>query len=153
MQTVIDKCTDIKTSQKGQLSSKIYTGSEYWFYNGDGTMFVGKTVQFDAEERTGKSGGKYKIAHNVKVVENAPPAAVTNGAPCWDDYVDIASKAHALACDLEPDSVMAIGDDGKAVVSIDRSRARMALVATFMIALSNNKIAKDESDSLDPTPF
>lgn len=155
---LIDNVTDIKGGQYG-VSSKIHSGSDAFFVNEDASYMKGKTVQFDAEEKTAKSGAKYKVARNVKIIEDAPPVPVAaNGTLHWPDYETIIRRAHRLIMELEPDvygpTVELEPDvDGPTVpstdevliapVTVDRSRARVAFLSTIVIAASNGKIAVD----------
>lgn len=154
MQVTIDKISDIKQGQRGGVSSKIHAGNDYWYVNEDGSHYVGQVVQFDEEHKQSAKGNKYRIAHNVKVVEQPTTQQYANGATQpWSEWEAMAARAHALAKVLEPDErKIEPGEDGNAYyVTLDRSRARMAFVATVLIAFSNGKIAADEDEG--PVPF
>lgn len=150
----IDKVSDIKPGRNGQVSSKIHSGNDYFYINADGTPYVGKTVQFDIEEKTSAKGNKYRIAHNLKVIE---AAAAANGGIAWADYFKMASIAHALARTLEPDEMHLepVENGGTAVkrIDIDRSQARAAILNTCMIAFANGKIALPDENEADEMPF
>ena len=68
----------------------------------------------------------------------SPPESPTNGTqqavqrvslPKWDEYLAVVRSAHHLALQLEPDTQMEPNEPPR-----DRSRARLALVSTILIA-------------------
>lgn len=148
-QAFIDKVSDIRPGKFGGISSKIHSGSSYWFVNLDATPYAQKTIQFDEENK-----GKYSVAHNLKVVENEAAPAAANGTKVmtWDQYETIIKDAHRLISELEPDGYggpINGGEDAPQLITIDRSRARVAFLSTIVIAASNGKIAVgDDSDSV-----
>jgi hypothetical protein len=149
MQAHIDQVTDIKQGQYG-ISSKLVCGVDHYFVNSDASEYVGKTVELEVSEKRSKAGKLYKIAKILSVVQDKPQS-YANGAATWSEYETIACQAHELAKKLEPDGIAAIGDNGEPIVTLDRSRARIALVSTVLIAFSNGKIASEEDDG--PVPF
>jgi hypothetical protein len=156
MQVTIDKISDIKQGQRGGVSSKIHAGNDYWYVNEDGSHYVGQVVQFDEEHKQSAKGNKYRIAHNVKVVEQPTTQQYANGATQpWSEWEAMAARAHALAKVLEPDEFVfppqGGSEDPERLVRVDRSMARMRFVNTVLIAFSNGKIAADEDEG--PVPF
>lgn len=138
----IDRVTDIKQGQYG-LSSKIHAGNDAYYVNSDATEYAGKTVDVEFTEKKSAKGNVYKIAKILGLAKEQP--AYANGATQpWSEWEAMAARAHALAKVLEPDTTRLNNEE--LIVEVDRSRARMAFVATILIAFSNNKIATEESD-------
>jgi len=149
MQLTIDRVSDVKRGQYG-WSSKIHVGDDAFYANEDATQYAGKTVDAELTEKKSAKGNVYKIAKILGLAKEQP--AYANGATQpWSEWEAMAARAHALAKVLEPDTIcpaMAI-PQGEAATwkeaahHVDRSRARMAFVATVLIAFSNGKIADD----------
>src|SRR5689334_17648758 len=144
----IDRVSDIKQGQYG-LSSKIHAGNDAYYVNSDATEYTGKTVDVEFTEKKSAKGNVYKIAKILGIAKEQP--AYANGATQpWSEWEAMAARAHALAKLLEPDEFVfppqGGSEDPERFVRVDRSRARMAFVATVLIAFSNGKIADDGED-------
>lgn len=83
--------------------------------------------------------------------DKAPQSPVAPlGPPSWDQYATLVRYAHTLAMELEPDTV----SDGGLVEGSDRSRARVALVATILIAAGKRDfVFTGGADDGEPLPF
>lgn len=147
MQVKIDQVSDVKVGQYGP-SSKIKCGNNSYFVNEDATPLVGKTVEITTEEKTSAKGNKYQIAKIVKVIEEAAAAQHNGHQVRWNDYAVMATLAHELAKQLEPD--MEPAPESTAPL-VDRSTARAAIINTAMIAFTNGKITLSEGE--DDIPF
>ena|SRR5690348_8798183 len=138
----IDRVSDIKQGQYG-LSSKIHAGNDAYYVNSDATEYTGKTVDVEFTEKKSAKGNVYKIAKILGLAKEQ--AAYANGATQpWSEWEAMAARAHQLAKVLEPDATRL--NNAELIVDVDRSRARMAFVATVLIAFSNGKIADDGED-------
>jgi hypothetical protein len=157
MQFTIDKVSDVKVGQYGP-SSKVQSGSDFYFVKEDATPLIGKTVEADVNEKTSqKTGNRYKVAKILKVIESAPAPAQQNGNGkiTWDAYRAMAEAAHELATKLEPDEFTVHPDENSDMavrVRADRAGARAAITNTCLIAYSNGKIFVREDDD-EPIPF
>lgn len=77
-----------------------------------------------------------------------PQAAYS--APNWTDYMAVVRSAHALAMELEPDTQIEPNQP-----NVDRSRARLALVVTILIAYGKRDFMFEAAlwDSDSSMPF
>ena len=150
MQVTIQSVKDVKQGQYG-LSSKIVTNAGEFFVNEDATARVGKSFEIEVTEKTSAQGRQYKIAKLVKEIAGAVAQASGNGyAHKLDDFIFVAHEAHKLACELEPDGVASppAGSEEQPITTIDRSRARAAIVNTFVMAFSKGQIAIPSADDI-----
>ena len=138
MQAQIDKVSDIKPGRNGQISSKIYSGNEFFYINEDGTTYVGKVLQFDVEEKTSAKGNKYRIAHNLKVIDDQPQYANGTTQP-WSAWETWLREVNHLLLELFPDELE---------LHFDRAPVRGALFQSLILRRSEGKIAPD-----DEAPF
>ena len=154
MEIKITQVTDVKSDNRGGVSSKIHAGNEQYYVNEDATVLVGKTVDITYETKTSKKGNQYKVAKINKVLDGDSPSQ--NGHIRWADYHKMASIAHALARTLEPDEKEIAPDEScnnQTFIKLDRSSARAAILNTVMIAFSNGKISLPNEEEDDTIPF
>lgn len=151
MQIRIDSVSDIKTGQYG-VSSKIKAGNESYYANEDATPYIGHSVDAEISEKKSAKGNIYKIAKilGIAKVQQSPAESAHDGhALTWEQYETIIKDAHRLISELEPDGYggpINGGEDAPQLITIDRSRARVAFLSTIVIAASNGKIAVGDDD-------
>jgi len=138
--------------------SKQSQGKTYWgikhedgqWYNlvQDQKPSIGQKFEADVKEsRFNNRTYRWAMAIAPPQPEPEQPAYSNRATQPWSEWESMAARAHALAKVLEPDVTVLINEESgvspQYSTTVDRSRARMAFVATVLIAFSNGKIADD----------
>lgn len=163
----VEACTKEPRVYKGQVQWGVkLPGNGGWvtLYR-EKRPIKGEVIEVNITERQGYNGGPtyrdaFPVMPPLAPVEKDKETAGQGDKEAekkderlkWDDVRAIAEAAHEMAMKMEPDlkDVEPTEEGNRYAMTVDRSKARIALVNTILIAFTSGKFIVPEVDDMAP---